>query len=68
VCFGMRGVVLRTLSDVETVQDAGGVFNMGGKKNGGVEGKKGYIYWSVCDILVKFVLLVNEHKTAQPSA
>jgi len=30
VCFGMRGVVLCKLHDVEIVQDAGGVFNTGG--------------------------------------
>jgi len=29
----------------------GGVFNTGGKENGGVGGKKGYIYWSSCDLV-----------------
>jgi len=28
----------------------------------------GYIYSSSCDFLVQLVLLVNEHKTAQPSS
>jgi hypothetical protein len=34
---------------VEKVEDAGGVFNTGGKENGGEGGKKGYIYSSSCD-------------------
>jgi len=36
---------------------AGGVFNMGGKENGGVGGKKGYIYSSSCDLvhILRFV-------------
>jgi len=40
VCCGMRGVVLCKSHDVEIVQDAGGVFNMGRKENGGVGRKK----------------------------
>ena len=56
------------LRDVEIVQDAGGVFNMGRKDNGCVGGKKGYIYSRSCDFFVKLVLFVNEHKTAQPSS
>jgi len=50
------------------VQHTGGVFDMGGKENGGEGGKKGYIYSSSCDFLVQLVLLANEHKTAQPSS
>jgi len=30
---------------------AGGVFDMGGKENGGVGGKTGYIYSSFCDLI-----------------
>jgi hypothetical protein len=41
---------------------------MGGKQNGGDGGKMGYIYSSFCDFLVQIVLLVNKHKTAQPSS
>jgi len=51
VCIGTRGVVLGKSRDVEIVQDAGSVFNMGGKENGGVGGKKGYIYSSSCDLI-----------------
>jgi len=40
VCFGTRGVVLCKSRDVEIVQDAGSVFNMGRKENGCVGGKK----------------------------
>jgi len=68
VCFGTRGVVLCKSRVVERVQDPGGVFNTGGKQNGGEGGKMGYIYSSSCDFLVQLVLLVNEHKTAHPSS
>jgi hypothetical protein len=68
VCFGTRGLVLCKSRVVQRVQDSGGVFNMGGKQNGGVCGKMGYIYSSPCDLLVELVLLVNEYKTAQPSS
>jgi len=54
--------------DVMRVQDADGVFDTGGKQNGGAGGKKGYIYLSFCDFLVQLALLVNEHKMAQPSS
>ena len=30
---------------------AGGVYNTGGKENRGAGGKKGYIYWSSCDLV-----------------
>jgi len=40
VWFGARGVVLCKSRDIEIVQDAGGVFNMGRKENGGVGVKK----------------------------
>jgi hypothetical protein len=68
VCFGTRGVVLYKSRVVERVQDRGGVFIMGGKQNGGEGGKMGYIDSSSCDFLVQLVLLVNKHKTAQPSS
>jgi len=47
----MTGVGLCKSQDFEIVQDAGGVFNMGGKENGGVGGKKGYIDMSSCDLI-----------------
>jgi hypothetical protein len=53
VCFGTRDVLLWKSLDVEIVQDAAGVFNMGGKDNGGVARKKGYIYSSSGDFLVQ---------------
>ena len=68
MCFGTRGVVLCKSRVVKRVQDPGGVFNTGGKQNGGEGGKMGYIYSSSCDFLDQLVLLVNEHKTAQPSS
>ena len=46
MCCGMRGVVVCKSHDVEGVEDAGGVLNTGGKENGGLGGKKGYIYSS----------------------
>jgi len=49
VCFGTRGIVLYKSRDVQSVEDAGGVLNTGGKENGGVGGKKEYIYSSFCD-------------------
>jgi hypothetical protein len=52
VYFGMGGVVLCMSRDVEIVQDAAGVCDMGGKDNGGVGRKKGYIYSSSGDCLV----------------
>jgi hypothetical protein len=52
VCFGMRRVVLCKSLVVERVQDAGGVFNTGGKHNGGEGRKKRCIYSSSCDFLV----------------
>jgi hypothetical protein len=51
VGFEMRGVVLCTSRDVKIVQDAAGVLNIGEKDNGGVGGKKGYIYSSSCDLI-----------------
>jgi len=68
VYFGTRGVVLCKSHDVEGVEDAGSVLNTEGKEHGGVGEKKRYIYSSSCDFLVQFVLLVNKHKTAQPSS
>jgi hypothetical protein len=40
-------------------QDAVGVFNTGEKGNGGVGGKKGYIYSSSGDFLVELVSFVG---------
>ena len=51
VCFGTKGVVLCKSRDVNIVQDAAGVFNRGGKDSGDVGGKKGYIYFSFCDLI-----------------
>jgi len=51
LCSETRDVVLCKSHDVEIVQDAGGVFNMGRKENGGVGGEKGYIYSSSCDLI-----------------
>jgi hypothetical protein len=47
----MRAVVLCKSHDVEIVQNATGVFNMGGNDTGGVGGKKGYIYSSFCNLI-----------------
>jgi len=55
VCVGTRGGVLGKSRDVVIVQDAGGVSNMGGKKNGGVGVNKGYISLSSSDFLVQHV-------------
>jgi len=43
--------VLCMSHNVERVEDAGGVFNSAGEENGGVGGKKGYIYSSSCDLI-----------------
>jgi len=43
VCIGIKDVVLRKSRDVKIVQEAAGVSNMGGKANGGVGRKKGYL-------------------------
>jgi hypothetical protein len=40
-------------------QDAVGVYNTRGKENGGVGGKKGYIYLSSGDYLVQLVSFVS---------
>ena len=40
---------------IQIVEDAGGVFNRGEKGNGGVGGKKGYIYSSSCNFWVQLV-------------
>jgi len=68
VCSATRGIVSLKSRDVEIVQNAGGVFNMGGKENGGERGRKRSIYMSACDFYVERVLLVNENETAQPSS
>jgi len=51
VGFGPRRDVVCKSHDVEIVQDAGGVFDTGRKENGGVGGKKGYIYSSSCNLI-----------------
>jgi len=53
VCFRTSGVVLCKSRDVEIVQDAAGVFNMAGKDNTGVGGRKGYIYWISGNFLIE---------------
>jgi hypothetical protein len=50
------------------VQDSVSVNNTGGKENRGEAGKKRYIYTSSSDLIHILPLLVNEHKTAQPSS
>jgi hypothetical protein len=47
---------------------AAGGFNTGGTDNGGVGGKKGYIYSSSRDLIHILRFLVNEDKTALPSS
>jgi len=47
----MRGVVLCKSPDVEIVREAASVFNTGRKNNGGVGGKKRYIYSSSWDLI-----------------
>ena len=68
MCFETSGVVLCKSRDVERVEDAGSVLNTEGKANGGVGGKKGYVYCISCDFLVQLVWFVKEHKTGQPSS
>jgi hypothetical protein len=68
VCFGTSGVVLCKSRVVERIQDPGGVFDTGGKQNGGEREQMGYIYWSSCNFLVQLILLVNKHKTAKRSS
>ena len=55
MCFGKRSVVLCKSHDVKIVHDAGGVYNTGGNEQGGVRGKKGYVYSSSGDFLVQHV-------------
>jgi len=55
----MRGIVLCQSPDVEIVQKAGGGFNMRGKENGGVGGRKGYIYLSSWNFLVQLLRYDN---------
>jgi hypothetical protein len=50
VCFGTRGMVWCKPHNVMRVEDAGGVVNVGGNENGGVGGKKGYIYSSSSNV------------------
>jgi hypothetical protein len=64
LCIGTRGVVLCKSQDVKAVPDAASVFNTGGKDNGGVGAKMGYIYSSSGDFLVQgstceFCWLIN---------
>jgi len=42
------------------------VYNTGGKENGGVGGKKGYIYLSSGDFLVQFVSFVGQRTQNSP--
>jgi len=68
MCFGTTAAVLSKSYAVERVEDARSALNTGGIQNGGVGGKKGYIYSSSCNFVVQLVLLVNAHKMAQPSS
>ena len=54
MCFGTRGIVLCKSRDVE-IRIPVSVYNTGGKENGGVGGKRGYIYSSAGDFLVQLV-------------
>jgi len=51
MCFGTRGVVWYKSHDVERVEHVGRMLYTGGKENGGVGGKKGYIYSSSCNLI-----------------
>jgi hypothetical protein len=51
VGVGTRGVVLGKSHDVDTIEDADNVLNTGLKDNGGVSGKKGYVYSSSCSLI-----------------
>jgi hypothetical protein len=68
VCFRTRGGVLYKSHVIETVQESGGVINIGAKQNVGEGGKMGYIYSSSCDFFDGLGLFVIYHKTAQPSS
>jgi hypothetical protein len=46
VCFTGRGVILYKTRDVDGIDDTGSEVNPGGRENGGVDGKKGYLYSS----------------------
>jgi len=59
VCIRMGGFVLSKSRCVEISQDASSVYNTGVKENGGVGGKKGYIYSSAGDFLVQLVRYGN---------
>jgi len=58
VYFGTAGIVLYKSCDVKIVQDAGGVHVSGGKENGGVCGKNGYIH-SSCYNAIHMLLFVG---------
>jgi len=45
VCLETRGIVLYKSPDVEGLQDAGSVFNTGGKQNGGLGGRRDIYSW-----------------------
>jgi len=44
------------------------VFNTEGEENGGVAGKKGYIYSSCSNFFIQLVLSANEHTMVQHSS
>jgi hypothetical protein len=51
VCFETTAIVCCKLRNVGSVEDAGCVLNTGGKVNGGIGGKKGYIRSRSCDLI-----------------
>jgi hypothetical protein len=59
VCFRITGVILCMSRDVKIVQDTCIVGNMGKIGNGGVGGKKGYIYLNRGDFFVQLVRYDN---------
>jgi hypothetical protein len=51
VCFGMSDVVLFKSRDIEIHQDSASMLNTWGTDDGGVGGKKRYIYSGSCDLI-----------------
>jgi hypothetical protein len=46
VCITARGVILCKTRDVDGIEDTRSEVNPGRRENGGVDGKKGYLYSS----------------------
>jgi hypothetical protein len=53
---------------IKRVENAGGVLTRGGHGKSGIGRKKGKIFWSFCDFLVRLVFMVCELNSAQPSS